>query len=463
VDSIIKDSGFGWRFTFPLFLGSTLNPINSSLLATGLVGIAADFHIGPGRAAQLVSVLYLCSAVMQPTMGKLAELFGPRRIFLIGVAILLVGGAVGGLATGFGVLTLSRALIGIGTSACYPTAMALVRSRADALGTGVPSRVLGNFSIASQITVVLGLPLGGVLAGAFGWRGLFLVNVPLAAVTLVCAVLGVAREEVPSREGSSLRALDVPGIALFAGATVSLLIFLDDLLDPSWWLLALAASLVLLFVLRELRSSAPLLDVRMLAANGALQRTYLRQTILGLGIYTSLYGTSQWLEGAAGYSATAVGLILLPLSVVSMVLARVCSNRGWLRRPLIAGATALIASGALLLLFDRRTGLVPLLVLSVLFGMTNGFSTFANQASLYVQAPADAIAVASGLFRTFAYLGAIFSSSVIGLSFGSHVTDPGLHRLGWVIAAIGAAALVLTVLDRHLPLSVPALDERSVR
>jgi predicted MFS family arabinose efflux permease len=72
---------FGARFTFPLLLGSTLNPINSSMIATGLVGIAADFHTGPGQAATLVSVLYLCSAVMQPTMGKLSTLFGPRRIF----------------------------------------------------------------------------------------------------------------------------------------------------------------------------------------------------------------------------------------------------------------------------------------------------------------------------------------------------------------------------------------------
>ena len=122
---------FGWRFISPLLIGSSLNPINSSMIATGLVGIGLDFHKGPGTTASLISVLYLCSAVMQPTMGKLATIFGARRIFLTGVTILLIAGITGAAAPAFGFLLLSRALIGVGTSAAYPTAMALVRKRAD--------------------------------------------------------------------------------------------------------------------------------------------------------------------------------------------------------------------------------------------------------------------------------------------------------------------------------------------
>jgi predicted MFS family arabinose efflux permease len=95
-----------------------------------------------------------------------------------------LGGIVGAAAPAFGFLLLSRALIGVGSSAAYPTAMALVRKRADETGSGVPSRVFGNLSIAAQVTAVCGLPLGGVLAGAFGWRALFAVNVPLALITI---------------------------------------------------------------------------------------------------------------------------------------------------------------------------------------------------------------------------------------------------------------------------------------
>jgi hypothetical protein len=60
---------FGWRFTTPLLLGSTLNPINSSMLATGLLGIGLDFHLGPGQTASLISVLYLCSAIFSVRGG----------------------------------------------------------------------------------------------------------------------------------------------------------------------------------------------------------------------------------------------------------------------------------------------------------------------------------------------------------------------------------------------------------
>jgi len=374
-DEAPVDKPFGWRFTFPLLLGSTLNPINSSddrdrprRDRGGLL------HTGPGQTATLVSVLYLCSAVMQPTMGKLSTLFGARRIFLIGVAILLLGGAIGAMAPSFGVLLLSRALIGVATSAAYPTAMALVRRRADERGIGVPSRVLGNFSIASQITTVFGLPIGGVLAGAFGWRALFLVNLPLAIITF--AFFGVAKDPKASvgDRGGILAAIDLPGIAQ-----------------------------------------------------------------------------------SAGLSPLAVGLILLPLSGASIVLARINSNKGWVRWPLIGGAAALILTGVVILFITHSSSIlvVSLIGMSVLFGVTNGFSGFANQAALYMQAPAAEIAVAAGLYRTFSYIGAIFSSSLIGIVFGAQVADDGFHRLGWVIIGIGAVSAFLTVLDRRIPVLAP--------
>lgn len=449
----VPSKPFGWRFLSPLLLGSTLNPINSSMIATGLVGIGVDFHSGPGTTASLISVLYLCSAIMQPTMGKLSTLFGPRRVFLAGVVILFLGGLVGATAPTFGFLLLSRALIGVGTSAAYPTAMALVRGRADAAGAGVPGRVLGNFSIASQITVVFGLPLGGVLAGAFGWRALFLVNVPLALITFVLTLRGVPRDNpAPRRDLKGLvAAIDLPGIVLFAGTVASLLVFLADLGQPQWWLAAVVLALGTALILWERRANRPLIDVRMLARNRPLQRTYLRQMLVGLGIYTALYGTSQWMEQSAGLSPSAVGLVLLPLSGLSIVIARVVSNKGWVRVPLVLAGVALMMTAAVMLLITHKSGGLVLIGMSLLFGFSNGFSGFANQAALYVQTPAGDIAVASGLYRTFGYIGAIFSASLISITFGGAATDSGFHTLGWVIGGIGAAVLVLTLIDSAIP------------
>ncbi|PJJ62312.1 MFS transporter [Compostimonas suwonensis] len=445
---------FGWRFTAPLLLGSALNPINSSMIATGLVGIGVDFHTGPGTTASLISVLYLCSAIMQPTMGKLSTLFGPRRVFLAGIVILFVGGVVGAAAPAFGFLLVSRALIGIGTSAAYPTAMAIVRRRADEAGIGVPSRVLGNFSIAAQVTVVFGLPIGGVLAGAFGWRALFFVNIPFAVVAFVLTLIGVAKDGPLSRErtkGGLLSAIDVPGILLFAGTVTTLLVFLSDLSSPLWWLLPVVVALGAGLFLWERRAASPLIDFRMLGRNRPLQRTYLRQALVGLGVYTALYGASQWMEQSAHLSASAVGLILLPLSGLSIVISRVVSGRGWIRWPLILAGAALILTAGVMLLITAGSSVLVLIGMSLLFGFANGFSGFANQAALYGQTSADDIAVASGLYRTVSYIGAIFSASLISITFGQAATDSGFHTLAWVIGGIGAAVLLLTVFDRSVP------------
>src|SRR3984957_8363757 len=129
---------FSWRFTTPLFIGSALNPVNSSLIATALVPIAAGVRVSIGQTAVLVTALYLASAVAQPTAGKVAEVFGPRRVFLAGICLVLIGGVVGGAAQDLLTLLVSRALIGLGTSCAYPTAMLLIRRRAQQSGMDTP-------------------------------------------------------------------------------------------------------------------------------------------------------------------------------------------------------------------------------------------------------------------------------------------------------------------------------------
>jgi MFS family permease len=444
---------FSARFTSPLLLGSTFNPINSSLLATGLVGIGVDLHVRPGSTALLVSVLYLCSAVAQPTMGKLSTIFGPRRVFLAGAVILVAAGAIGTLAPGFGFLLISRALIGIGTSAAYPTAMALARRRADDNGIGVPTRFLGNLSIAAQVVAAIGLPLGGVLTGAFGWRALFFVNIPLGLISIALTLLGVARDGRLELDGAGavVRRIDIPGIALFAGTVIALLIFLGDLGRPIWWLIPVTIALGVGLAFWERRSSSPLIDVRMLAQNRPLQRTYLRQMLVSLGSYSVLYGISQWMELGRGLGASQVGLVLLPTTVASIVMARVISGRGWVRAPLLLSGAVLIVAAALEQFVDHRTSIAALVGLTVLLGMSNGFAGFANQATLYANAPASELAVASGLFRTALYVGAIFSASLIGIVFGGAPSDAGLHALSWVQLGLGGAILLLVAFDRRIP------------
>ena len=164
VDASARDpqrESFAWPFTTPLYVGSALNPINSSIIATALVPIATQLHVAVGATAVLVSSLYLAGAVAQPTAGRLAEVLGPRRIFLSGVALVLLGGPAGGLGRNLAMLTVARVLTGIGTSAAFPCAMVLIRRRAQEAGMEAPpGGVLGGLAIAGTATAAIGPPIG---------------------------------------------------------------------------------------------------------------------------------------------------------------------------------------------------------------------------------------------------------------------------------------------------------------
>jgi len=444
---------FGWRFVAPLLVGASLNPINSSIIATALVAIGAAFRVGPGQSASLVAIVYLASAVAQPAMGKLSTRFGSRRVLLSGMTIVVLAAVIGAFAPSFGWLLVSRLLIGIGTSAGYPTAMALIKERADRTGSGVPGSVLGSLSIAAQLTIALGLPIGGVLIGLWGWRAVFLVNVPVGLIGILATLAWIPKDsKETARRGESLAtSLDPLGLLLFAAAVTSLLAFLSDLRSPTWWLLGAFAAAVVVLAWWERRAMRPFLDVRMLAANAPLVRTYLRNCLTLAATYAVLYGFSQWMEQARGLSPTTVGLLLLPMTAIGAVVSAVIARRNLVKVPLVLAGVSILVGAVVLMFVDTTAGIVLLIGVSLIFGLTTGFGGIGNQAALYSQSDAGDIAVASGLLRTSNYIGAILASSLITLAFGASATDTGLHTIAYVFGALGAVVMLMGWLDRAIP------------
>jgi MFS family permease len=141
---------FGWRFVTPLFMGSALKPINSTLIAS------------------------------------------------------LLGGTQGAAAHSLAVLTVARVLIGIDTSAGYPSAMLLIRRRATLVGMVGPGGVLGGLSIAGTVTVAVGPPIGGVLVGVSGWQAAFLVNIPVAVTAFAMALCWIPRDDATATRPLSM-------------------------------------------------------------------------------------------------------------------------------------------------------------------------------------------------------------------------------------------------------------------
>ena len=213
---------------------------------------------------------------------------------------------VGGLGNDLAVLVVARVLIGVGTSGGYPSAMVIIRRRSHQAGLGEPpGSVLGSLAIAGSATVAIGPPIGGLLVGGLGWRSAFLLNVPLTAAALAMTLAWVPRDARPAagRKIAELTTrIDLGGIALFGGMLAALLVFLMSLPHPGWVALAISAVLAALLVAWELRAARPFIDLRLLASQRALTRTYLRFGLTLLGVYVVLSGITQWMEAARGLS-----------------------------------------------------------------------------------------------------------------------------------------------------------------
>jgi MFS family permease len=456
--AVTPGRAFSARFVAPLFLGSALNPINSSVLATALVPIGHALHVSVARTVVLVSVLYVASSIAQPTAGRLADHFGPRRVFAVGLAIVLVGGIVGGTGSALPALIVARILLGIGTSGGNPSSMVQMRRRASAAGLREPPGwVVAGLGGSAEFGLVLGLPLGAVLVTLAGWRAAFLLNVPLALVALAAALWSLPPD--PPRDRLSARALlaelDVVGAGAFGAATVALLVFLLALPTIEWPLLGLALVLGAALLVWERRAPTPFLDVRMLAANRALSRTYLRTTIMLFATYVVLYGFTLWLETAGGYTTGQAGLLVLPMAAVGAAAAIPLGRRRLGMALLIAApVSGLIGSLAMLVVSGSGSPLWVLLV-TIAFGITEASAYVGCQRLIAALAPPTRTGTAMGLFGTAVYSGAIASSALTNVLFKHGVSDSGLREIAAVLIGCCLAVLALALRESGATLTRP--------
>jgi predicted MFS family arabinose efflux permease len=292
-----------------------------------------------------------------------------------------------------------------------------------------------------------------VLVEAAGWRWVFLVNVPVALIALAAALIWIPRDpaqQTPKYARDVLSRIDLTGIIGFALAMTALLSFLFSIPEPNWTMLGAAVVLFVALTLWELRAKHPFVDVRLLVRNAALTRTYLRYALVALCVYVVLYGITQWLEAGRHLSALGAGLLLLPMSVISGVVVVPISRRNLIRGPVIVAALASLVGSAGVLFLASDTNIVWIVLITLVFGVALGTTASGNQTALYTQAPREQLGVASGLFRTFGYVGSIASSAITGIVFHISVSDSGVHLIALIMIGVSIFAVGLSVFDRRL-------------
>ncbi|WP_212732595.1 MFS transporter [Streptomyces sp. V17-9] len=436
-----------------MLLGSVLNPINSTIIAVALVPIGRALGAPAAQTAWLVSALYLATSLGQPVVGRLIDIFGPRRLFLLGTGLVGVAGVVGALSPNLGVLIGARVLLGFGTCAGYPAAMALVRSEAERTGRDSPGGVLTALAVANQTIAVVGPLLGGLLIAVGGWRATFALNVPLAVAAVLLGLLRLPRTDPASgsaRHGHLAARLDLPGMGLFAAMLVTLLLFLMNPHPRDWYLLALSAAAAAAFAIRELRAATPFVDLRVLGGNTPLLATYGRALVAYVVAYAFLYGFTQWTEEGFGLTPFHAGLVQMPMFLLAIGVSIVSGRGTGVRGKLLLGAAGQIVACLVILTLTGDSPLWTLLLVALVFGVPQGLNNLALQNSVYFQADPERTASSAGLLRTFAYVGSMVASSATAASFGQRADTGGLHRLAWVMLGAGVLYLLLTLFDRTL-------------
>lgn len=433
----------GW-IVAALCTGTVLSALNSGMIAVALLSLRTAFGIDVATVTWVITAFYLTSAVLQPVMGRLADRYGPRRVFLVGTAIVAVAGAGGAFAPDIWWLCAARVVLAVGTATTFPAAAAILRAMAPERGLDAP-RLIGRVQLIDTSTAAIGPVIGGALIALAGWPAVMWINIPLAALAAASVLVAIPRDppRAPSPLRVTLRESDLPGLLAFAAAVIGLLVFLLGLsggFEPIPLIVAVVG--MGLFVWRELTAATPFVDLRRLAGIPALVRVYVLYVVANVVLYATLFGIPQYLEDFASYGTAAIGAMMVPLAAFNVVLARpieeLIARRG-IAVTMTIGTIGLVVAGALLPLLALHTPVWLVLVAMSAVGVPFAFVLVSLTQSLSLAAPVGAIGESAGLFQTARSIGCITAAAVVGIAFTGDRTGAD----DWIVLSITIAGCAM--------------------
>jgi EmrB/QacA subfamily drug resistance transporter len=431
--------------------------------------MAHDLDTGLSGLQWVVDAYTLPLAATVLTAGVLADRFGRRRSFAIGLVLFSASSAICGLAPNIGSLIAARAVQGLGASMLFATALALIAQVSPA--PEQRAKALAAYGASIGAAFAIGPFVGGALVSGLGWRAIFLINVPLGIAALWIAVRRVAETRDPQARG-----VDIPGQATLISGLFLIVLALLRGNDAGWGstgiVAALAGGVVLLglFVLAELRGRSPMLPLGLLRdrtfAGAQVAVFAIASTWFAAFLYLTLY-----LQGVLGLSPIETGLVYLPATLTIFAVSGASAGLMNRVRPgvLVSGGLALVAAGLLgLLAADVGSSWTVVLPGSLLAALGTGLFNPAASAVALSALPDERSGLAAGANDTFrqagvalgiAALGAFVpASSALGGSPADYVS--GLHHGLIAAAAFAGAGAVATglLLGRRAPATQPAFE-----
>jgi MFS family permease len=423
-------------------LGIMLNPLNSSMIAVALSRLQQVFSIRYTEVSWIIFVFYIASAVAQPVMGRVSDLFGRKRIFLAGLIVASVASVFAPLSPSFGWLLVFRSIQAVGMSMVSSVGMAIVRIHV----TEKQASALAVLSIFLSGAAAFGPAIGGILIHTWDWTVIFLINLPIIVASFALAVWVIPQDEQKNSMGHSLtlskllQLIDARGILLFSVGLVVLLVGLLSAKKVEFAFIALGGTAILAgFVFYERKASSPLIPLRALVKYPRISLVNFKFIIVNLIYYSVFFGFPSYLQLVRHLNEFDTGVVMLSFGICSLCVSPVAGL--WVEksgpRPalLLSGLLMTMGSLGMVLLNSDSSVLGVCLALSA-FGIGGGLNNVGMQTDLFRSSPKERIGVASGMFLTSRYLGTILSSLLLAVIFGDRFSTLGLHLLGTVLAAL---------------------------
>jgi EmrB/QacA subfamily drug resistance transporter len=462
--------------TAGLLLGMSLGALEATVVGTAMPTIIATLS-GLAHYSWVFSAYLLTSTASVPIWGRLSDLYGRRRMYLLAVIAFLLGSVAAGASQTMLQLIAARALQGLGAGGIIPLTMTIIgelyslteRPRTQALFSGV-------WGTAS----VLGPLVGGYITDALSWRWVFYINIPFG---LLCVAV-IATAYPPSR-GTSPVKVDWWGAALLFSCVSALLIALSADEGVVAWA-ATAGALLVAFIIVERRQSEPILPVDLLA-HPVISRTLTVVFLVGVALFGAIAFVPLFVQGVMGGTATQAGQVLTPLFLgwvtMSVIGAKITVRIGY-RLVAIAGSVLMTLGFIGLTRLDVHSGNALLLgsclvlgagmgcqMLSLLLAVQHGV----ERSRLGIATSLNQFARSIGAAIGVAAMGAIMSRSIAGVGLpgeGSLAAATSmslspelrmqfaiaLHRVFVAGAVVSAAGLVASLFLPHLDFkAMPAM------
>ncbi len=437
-----------WFVVGSVSVGAFMGQLDASIVTLATPAIQRAFSVSLATASwvALSYLLTLVAAVIP--IGRMADMLGRKLVYVYGFGLFTLASAACAFAPSIAVLDAARVLQGIGAAMLQANSVALIRI---AMPEGTVGRGIGVQAVSQALGLALGPSVGGILVHAWGWRSVFLVNVPAGIIGIALGLILLPR----TRATHSARGWDAPGVVLLAVTTVTALLALTAVEHGSILRTAVAlpaviaitagAALGLHSVRRQRGGTDALLPLDLLS-NPHFRASLAAGLLSYLVLFGTLFITPFVLEQGLGWNPSAAGLFLtlLPAAIASVTpfAGRIADRRGSTLPTTLGMALAAIAFAVA----SWGTSAAHVGAALVLLGIGSGLFTPANNAAIMLHAPHERASIAGGVLNMTRAFGTGLGVAVVSVVYSrSGTTDGGFRAAVLTLMVLAGIAAVLAV------------------